>query len=417
MDAEQTNVLDFEDPGPLSEELLDAPGFVNELTDHTLSQAHSPNRTLAFLGAVAMQAHLAGRAYADPGGTRANLYLIALGETGVGKEAPRRTNALLADAAGATRSLADSVASGEALEELVARQPVLLLQPDEAESFVGSLNGTGGNAMRLSERVRRLYSASAGRYAVRATAKLPEGAEVANPHLTLFGTGTPRAFYGALDARAVENGLFGRCLVVDVPDEYRTNRPLAAPPPARLVDIARWHVERWRNADGSDRPDQIVAEETPEAKCVFRSTADTLMLLRKRLADSELFTARALVVRANEKIAKLALVRAISENPERPVVTAEGVNWASKFVMHVTKAMLHEAQFHVAEGKFDALVKRFLGLLAKHGGSYDRRRLLRSMCIDHRTFQRIVMTLLLCDAIVEEVETGRNHVYSLRNIG
>ena len=44
-----SNVLDFQDPGTLPNELLDLPGFVNELTDYTLAESHSPNRTLAFL--------------------------------------------------------------------------------------------------------------------------------------------------------------------------------------------------------------------------------------------------------------------------------------------------------------------------------------------------------------------------------
>ena len=139
------------------------------------------------------------------------------------------------------------------------------------------------------------------------------------------------------------------------------------------------------------------------------------MLLRKRLADSELFTARALVVRMNEKIAKLALIRAISSDPAHPVVSGGDVAWAVKIVTHVTKAMLHEAQFHVAEGKFDALVKRFLGLLAKHGGSLDRRGLIRGLHIDHLTFRRIVMTLHMCDAIIEESEYGKNTVYTLKD--
>ena len=47
-----SNVLDFQDPGTLPNELLDMPGFVNELTDYTLSESHSPNRMLAFLGAT-----------------------------------------------------------------------------------------------------------------------------------------------------------------------------------------------------------------------------------------------------------------------------------------------------------------------------------------------------------------------------
>ena len=211
------------------------------------------------------------------------------------------------------------------------------------------------------------------------------------------------------------NGLFGRCLVVNVPDEYRANLPNEAPVPSDLVDRARAFAALEKEACESNRLDLVTAAESPEANAAFRQSADTLMLLRKRLADSELFTARALVVRMNEKIAKLALIRAISSDPTRPVVTGEAVAWAAKFVTHVTKAMLHEAQFHVAEGKFDALVKRFLGLLAKHGGSLDRRGLIKNLHIDHLTFRRIVMTLHMCDAIIEESEYGKNTVYTLKD--
>ena len=61
--------------------------------------------------------------------------------------------------------------------------------------------------------------------------------------------------------------------------------------------------------------------------------------------------ARADVVEAGkapEKVAKLALLHAIA-----PIITAEDVTWAIKFVTHVTKEMLYGSQFHVAESKFD----------------------------------------------------------------
>jgi len=59
-------------------------------------------------------------------------------------------------------------------------------------------------------------------------------------------------------------------------------------------------------------------------------------------------------------------------------------------------------------------VKRFLGLLAKHGGSLDRRNLIKNLHIDHMTFRRIVMTLHTCDIIIEELECGKNVVYTLK---
>ena len=412
---DNNNLLNFQDPGALDDELLNVPGFINELTDHTLSQAYSPNRALAFFGATAMLAHLAGRTYVDTHGTRTNLYLVVLGETGIGKDAPRRVNRQLADAIGDTRALADAMASGEALEELLAKHPAALFQPDEAESFFGALRGNGRTSSSLSERVRRLYSASAGMYSVRSTARFPEGAVIVCPHLTMFATGTPEAFYNTLDSRAIVNGLFGRCLVLEIRDNYTAHIPTTASLPDTLVDTGKWLVARERNAEEHDVLDLITVGETPSVTAARASAANFLMEQRRRLSEMELYSARALVVRMSEKIAKLAMIYAISESPENPLISTDAITWATKFVTHITKAMLFEAQFHVAEGKFDALVKRFIGLLTKHGGSLDRRRLLQSLHIDHITFHRIVTTLLLCDTIIEETECGRNAVYILKN--
>jgi len=81
---------------------------------------------------------------------------------------------------------------------------------------------------------------------------------------------------------------------------------------------------------------------------------------------------------------------------------------------HVTKQMLYEAQFHVAEGKFDALVKRTLAFLEKHGGSADRSTLLRHLHTDAVTLKKLVSTMLMGELIEDEVLTNGKVVYSLR---
>ena len=48
-------------------------------------------------------------------------------------------------------------------------------------------------------------------------------------------------------------------------------------------------------------------------------------------------------------------------------------------------------------------------------GELDRRGLSRGLHIDHLTFRRIVMTLHMCDAIIEESEYGKNTVYTLKD--
>lgn len=124
--ASRTKHFNFANPGPLPEELTDVPGFVMNLTDKIMCSSHSPNRTLAFAGALAMLAHLAGRTFSDGSGTRTNLYVIALAPSGSGKEAPRRINNQLAKSLGISESLMESVASGEALEDELVKMPSLL---------------------------------------------------------------------------------------------------------------------------------------------------------------------------------------------------------------------------------------------------------------------------------------------------
>ena len=121
--------------------------------------------------------------------------------------------------------------------------------------------------------------------------------------------------YDALDQHAVRNGLFGRCLVVRAEDEYRANLPTERSLSPDLVKTAKALVELERRIDDSGVLRSVVAAETPEAAELLRRSAAANMALRKRLAEANLPSARALVVRVNEKVSKLALLHAISADP------------------------------------------------------------------------------------------------------
>ncbi|HHN79090.1 MAG TPA: hypothetical protein ENK11_10530, partial [Phycisphaerales bacterium] len=71
-------VPDIADPGPMPAEMLRVPGLISEVMDHTLAIAPYPNHVMAFGGALALQAFLAGRKVRDPGDNRTNLYLLGL---------------------------------------------------------------------------------------------------------------------------------------------------------------------------------------------------------------------------------------------------------------------------------------------------------------------------------------------------
>ena len=407
----QNNVLDFQDPGMMPNELMDMPGFVNELKEHTLAVAPRPNEPLAFAGALAMLAHLTGRSYVDERGGHTNLYIAALAPTGMGKDEPRVTNKRLAAEAGILASVPDAIASGEGLEDAVEESPSLLLQTDEADALLTAMRGGDSRASKLNEMVLRFFSEARSGHAMRLKAGRPKAQVIPLPHLTLFATGIPKFVYGALTAKALENGLLGRCLFIETdaftPLGEMRNEPL----PENCVRIAKMMAAKEHKFNETGILEPVVVREDDNAKCRIADMKSTADIVAKRLFDSDLKTAAALYCRLYEKAMKIAMLTAISKNPENPVMTVGMVEYAAKLAVYITKKMLYEAQFNVAEGNFDRLKKRFMGLLTKHGGRYDHSSLLRGLPVDANLFKRIVLTLKMCDLIEDEMLSNGKCVY------
>ena len=408
------NVLQVKDPGTMGNELLSVPGFVNELKDYTLAVSPRPNPPLAFAGALAMLAHLTGRSYVDEGGSHTNLYLAALAPTAMGKEEPRDTNRSLATAVGILGSVPDAVASGEGLEDAVAASPSLLLQTDEADALLTVMRGGDSRASRMNEMVLRFFSESKSGHTMRLKAGQGRPTVIPLPHLTLFATGIPKFVYGALSAKALENGLLGRCLFVETDEFRRLQEPERRDLPAGCVATAAMMAEKEKKFNETYVLDPVIVTETDEARQLLRELRTKTDDLSERLFTTDMRTSAALCCRLYEKAKKLALLWAISENPTAPVMTPDAVRWAAAFATHVTKKMLYEAQFNLAEGNFDRLKKRAIGLLVRNGGQMEQSALLRSLHIDAGTLKRIVLTLHMSDQIEEERIDRRKVIITLK---
>ncbi|MDD4818553.1 MAG: hypothetical protein PHI85_11365, partial [Victivallaceae bacterium] len=116
----------FPNPGPVPDKLLAVPGFIADVANLTMSSAPYPNRVLAFTGALALLAFLVGRKVQDKRDNRSNIYLIALADSGTGKDHPRKVNFNIAFHAGIAGSIGDTFASGEGLEDALFTHPSML---------------------------------------------------------------------------------------------------------------------------------------------------------------------------------------------------------------------------------------------------------------------------------------------------
>ena len=390
---------DCEDPGAIPEEYFDVPGFVSELMGYTLRTAYYPNKALAFAGAMAMLAHFTGRRFKDQRGSRFNLYLLALAKSGTGKEHPRAVNIDLATQMALIGEFGDTFASGEGLEDSLCISPSMLYQVDEIDYLFNTVKLKDARAEQINSMLLKLYSESKTTHIMRKKAiqrgQPSVGSAIIQPHLTVFGTATPKFFYQSLTERTMENGLLARCIVLEAAERGEAGTPHEEEFPKRVLESVRDMVRMGHEQNLTDQyPHPMVLPETTEATCrlkeVFGLADEEYRKASERGDDS----ANALWARAGEKVAKLAALYAISKDTLRPMMDVDAVEWAWKFVAHMTKRMLYMASIFVADTDFDSQAMKLVRLVKQRRGRISHGKLLRNSHLDKDTFKRIAETLV-----------------------
>jgi hypothetical protein len=369
---------DNPDPGPIPDELLRVPGFIDEVMRYTLDTAPYPEPVLAFAGALALQAFLAGRKVRDAMDNRSNLYVLSLANSGVGKDHARKVNARILLEAGLADGLGTSFASGEGIEDRLFLNPAVLFQTDEIDGLMTKINlGRDARHENIMNVLLKMYTSANGLYPMRVKAGKEPGI-IDQPCLCIFGTAIPKHYYEALSMKMLTNGFFARMLILETGKRAKGQDAVVRELPDSVRTAAQWWAEfspGEKHGNLADwHPIPKVVEHTPEAGDIlraFRAHADG----EYSLAEDKLDPAgMAIWARANEKARRLALTYACSANHTDPQITADAARWACEFVEHQTRRMLFMAAEHVAENEFDARCKKLVATLRKwrekHGDAW-----------------------------------------------
>ncbi|TET32867.1 MAG: DUF3987 domain-containing protein [Planctomycetota bacterium] len=356
------------DPGPLPEELLRVPGFVSEVMDYCLETAPYPNTVMAFCGALALQAFLAGRKVRDPGDNRTNVYLLGLGHSGTGKDWPRKINTKIIHGIGLSDSLGERFASGEGIQDALFGKPCMLFQTDEIDGMLQTINkAKDARHENIMSTLLTMFSASNSVFPMRRKAGKESPGAIDQPCLIIFGTAIPNHYYEALSERMLTNGFFARMIILESNKRPEGQDPKLIELPDRVLETAKWwsefnpgtgNLEKWH-------PVPKVVEHTDEAVEILtecRREAETEYSAAEARNDSVGTTVWS---RVNEQARKLALLYAVSENHIEPVIGKGATEWGSLFAVHQTKRMLFMAGEHVFESEFDSRCKKLLAILKK----------------------------------------------------
>jgi len=376
---------EFDGTVPTPEELMDMPGFVNDLAAYTYAIAHRPNRVLAFGAALAMLSHLVGRKYTDRRKTRPNLYLAALADSGVGKDDPRKVNKALADSIEALDEVGEQIGSGEGLEDSLFERPNMLYQMDEFDGLLNSLKESSPINERIYTYLLTFFSESGTSHALRRKALSQEAKEamaanptatahkpslkIYNPSLTIFASAIPEHFYKSLSMRALDNGLLARCLVLEAGKRGKAgDGPFDAPLPPSVLQFAQMTRTRDKMLQWGAKVEPYVVPDDAGVDAAAKRIRDEADKLYDKAAAKNDAAGKAIWNRGYEITAKLALLYALSENLANPLITVKGFEWGWRLVQYSSKRMLAMAAAYIATDKEDDDCNRVVRYLSQCKG-------------------------------------------------
>lgn len=406
----------FPNPGPVPDKLLSIPGFIDDVVKLSMQSAPYPNRVLSFTGALALLAFLVGRKVQDKRDNRSNIYLIALADSGTGKDHPRKVNFNIAFRAGVAGAIGDAFASGEGLEDALFMHPSMLFQADEFDCIFNTLKYSKDNrAESINEKLLKFYGASNTIYPLRkkASAKKKDGtvheiAHIVNPNLVLLGTAIPQYFYESLSRRVLENGLVARCIIVEAGKRGEAGNPQPITPSDSLIRAATYLANLDVNGNlTNEYPKPLIITETPEATAALREVQLECDRRYNFYEAQNEGAAKALWARAHEKVCKLAMLHGISSNVYSPLITEKSVRWAWKFIDHLTRRMLYMADSYVYENVFDEKCQKVIRMLREHGGRIKHAKLLNRFHDSLDNLKKVVETLMEQGILTYEMEATK----------
>lgn len=344
------------DPGPIPDELLTIPGFIEDVTQHTLGTCAYPNRALAFAGALVLQGTLAGRRVRNAKNNRTNLYVLALGNTGIGKNAPRETNNTILSQIGGDEMLFNSFASGPGIEDQLENNPAVLFQYDEFDTVLNGITKGETVGAGISKTLLEMFTNAHQLFKGR-TKSGGDVVRVEQPCLSVLGTAIPKVFFESLSQKMLSDGLFSRLMVIEAGRRPDVVDFEAKAVPDHILDTANWwksfkpgllphHNLEWI-------PDPKLVEPTPEAKKRLFQFARECDYEYDRFGKNDDQAGLSVWNRAAEKAGRLSLIYACSQDHQNLRITMPAVEWACSFVRHTNERMLYLVSLYGGANQFE----------------------------------------------------------------
>jgi hypothetical protein len=380
-----TVVLDNEEePEPVKkihydDKTLFPPGVAGELAHHMYELSHRPVTMISTVAAIGLLSGIASRGFSFPQ-DGVNTYQLLLAPTGVGKEAISHTiqtfiEELRKEIPVIENVLGPSViSSGPALYRMLSEKPSLVCVLNEMGPLLSNLMNEKASQVErvLNSVILDLYNKSSPKAYYSGTVYSDNARNIApvrSPCFSFIGESVPDAFFNHITEQAVCNGFIPRliisCYTGDRPPPNAVDSHMDSNLLTCLRTLAINSLEHQHN--------ESFCSIHLNSKCV-KNAREFNDMIDKRINSTTKELYRAVWNRVYQNTMRLCGVLAIADHPDRPEVTMEHFDWASKWVTSSVHMLLD--QYHMAPGlshDYEKLEDRVLDFMKDYyANGYDK---------------------------------------------
>jgi hypothetical protein len=396
------------------------PGWLRDLGDNPIGRfvryicrsAFYPQPEMALAASMAAFGTAAGRRYRTPQDVYSNIYTIGVLDSGAGKDAPLQAAKQLLYQAGLNNYLGGSaVASGAAIVTALTKSPTTLFVLDEIGFlFEAAKSGRlqSGPMLDLTSKITEFYHQPklwAGK--AYADSKERPTEAIFAPCLSILGMSTPARFWNAFTSMNASDGSLARFVVFESQNQFPMPQfPDATEIPDDIVEVAR-HLSlpskelcEARSGNLDPRPLGLVVPYAEDAK---KFVLDLMVRERDLKIADENTGLNAINARITQNATKMALIRAVCENPERPVISQSCMEWGWGLAQMSAETIKRRIGDSIADNPHEANVKRVLRIISEAGKNGIEKNSLTRKCQAIKKHERepIIKDLVESGQVVE----------------
>lgn len=366
---EKKKVVESDTPKPL--------GFMADVINYYNATAGIDQPGFAVQTALAVASVVCGRWYKTSYENYTSLYLLNVGKSSTGKEHAKTVVERILYAAGQDALIAgDGYTSAGAVFTALLNKPRHITVIDELGRYLeaGKTGGVSNQReanTKLMESITRAHSVlRPPTYSTMSAGKnqdLNTGRVIHNPCVTMLAMTTPVTLFDSLDAKAIKDGFIGRFIISmsNVDRQVRIHKPALEVPPA----IVQW-IDAINKRAGSNN--ETASEPTkPQVLELTSGAHDMQVDFQKFCMDQcnklEAFGMEELPSKSNEMALRVALIHALSRDPQATSVETPDMDFAIAYVKKCLMETIAALKLSISSSDYEAAKKEILIDLRNRG--------------------------------------------------